>query len=359
MPQPPPKAKLGARGRLEAALIGFGTGDAREAIKFGQGVENKPIADWDEKNARDAAAAKTQLDARNTESEIALRGAETQKALNPPAKTKPIVIADENGNPTPAIQDEESGQVTDANGTPVPLPKMWEKPASPKAQTDEDKKISDEIVAKPALYPGGDIASNRAKARLAVKTAESAAGRDNTTKDTARLDRSYTFNAKELDNERKPLEATMAKISAATSNIDLKSPQADALLAPQILSLSAGGVGSGLRMNEAEIARILGGRTVWESLKASMNKWSTDPNHPAIPDAQRAQMVQILEAAKQKGTLKSSIMEWADNALVNSDDVKDHRQIVATARKLLNAVDEGKRIQRNKTTGEFRIAAGE
>jgi hypothetical protein len=76
MPQPPPAAKLRARDRLEAALIGFGTGDAREAIKFGQGIENKPIADWNAANEREAASAKTALDTRNTESEIALRGSQ-------------------------------------------------------------------------------------------------------------------------------------------------------------------------------------------------------------------------------------------------------------------------------------------
>lgn len=170
---------------------------------------------------------------------------------------------------------------------------------------------------------------------------------------------SYEFNAKELDKERTPLEATMGKISAATTNINIKSPQADALLAPQILSIAAGGTGSGLRMNEAEISRIVGGRTAWESLQAAANRWSTNPDHPAIPEAQRAQMVQILQAAAQKGALKGNILSWADNALVNSQGAQAQRQIVADARKVLNAVDQGMRVQRNKTTGEYRIAPGQ
>lgn len=183
--------------------------------------------------------------------------------------------------------------------------------------------------------------------------------KDTTVGDNARLDRSYQYNSTALEKERAPVEAQMQKISAATSNVDLKSPQADALLAPEILSLAAGGAGSGLRMNEAEISRIVGGRTAWQSLQAAINKYSTDPKHPQIPDAQRTQMVQILQAAQAKGVAKQRVLEWAESKLVEAEDVKDHRKIVQQARQFLDAVDNGKKIQRNKATGEIRIATGE
>ena len=170
---------------------------------------------------------------------------------------------------------------------------------------------------------------------------------------------SYEFNAKELDKERTPLEATMGKISAATTNINIKSPQADALLAPQILSLAAGGTGSGLRMNEAEISRIVGGRTAWESLKAAANRWSTNPDHPAIPEAQRAQMLQIVQAAQQKGTIKENVLGWAGGALVKATDPASQRKIVSDVRQMLDAVDQGKSLDHNNKTGEWRITPGQ
>ena len=37
----------------------------------------------------------------------------------------------------------------------------------------------------------------------------------------------------------------------------------------------AGGQGNGLRMNEAEISRIVGGRTNWESFKAKLGAWQS------------------------------------------------------------------------------------
>jgi hypothetical protein len=359
LPGPPARAVPTKLQRLGAALSGFSggvRGSPNEGSDQIEAIENKPIAQYDRQIAEMEKNDKFKADQEHTAAETRAQNADADAKLNPKSKTKPIVIVDEDGNPHPAVQDEETGAVRDANGLPVERPKMWEKPAAVKTDklSEPEQAIQDEIAANPLTYPGGNIASNRAKARLALKTAEANAGRGPKNND-ARNDRSYTFNAKELDNERKPLEATMAKISSATSNIDLKNPQADALLAPQILSLAAGGPGSGLRMNEAEISRILGGRTEWESLKAATNRWSTDPSHPAIPEAQRAQMIQILQAAQGKGVEKNEVLQWADSALIDADDPTTHRQIVAQARKFLNAIDEGHHIQKNRTTGEIRI----
>lgn len=177
------------------------------------------------------------------------------------------------------------------------------------------------------------------------------------TKADARLDRSYQFNSTQMEKLRTPIEATMGKISASLSNLNLQSPQADALLAPQILSIAAGGTGSGLRMNEAEISRIVGGRTAWESLQAAINKWNTDPSHPAIPAAQRQQMAAILNAAMQKGQQKEMVLEWGEQALIDATDPTTHRKVVAQVHQLMDAVDQGKPLERNKKTGALRIAA--
>lgn len=362
MPGPPPQAKPGLGAKLAAVGIGLTEG-IKPAIDYYRGVKDQPITDYNTEVARgrqqiqdEQTADKTAAQVARDQAEAANQNAEAQNRRNPPAKTRPIVVAGPNGEPTPALQNMETDEITDQHGTPIPNAQMWEKPAAPAKLNDEEQAIQDEIKGNPKIYPGGDIASNRVKARVNLKAKEAAAGRDPNQKGDQRADRSYQFSQKELDEERKTLEGTMSKISAATSNIDLKSPQADALLAPQILSLSAGGTGSGLRMNEAEISRILGGRTVWEGLQASANKWSTDPNHPAIPEAQRAQMVQILQAATQKGQTKQAILEWGEGRLVDTDDPKAMRSIVADTRKLLDAVDSGKRIQHNRQTGEYRIA---
>lgn len=349
---------------LEQAIPGTpGNYEAKVRPELEQRAKEEAVT-----TAAGMAGRKDEATISRDQAEAANLNAEAQERLNPKPKTRGVIIKDPNGDPIPALQDMKSGEITDETGKPIPGATMWEKTPAPKP---EEKilghtiaELKGEMTANAGLYPGGwmDGAAgfkNQKAAAMALDKAKADADRapkDTSSREASRSDRNYQFNAKELDNERKPLEATMQKISAATSNIDLKSPQADALLAPQILSLSAGGAGSGLRMNEAEIARIVGGRTVWEGIKASANRWSTDPSHPQIPESQRAQMVQILKAAAEKGTTKSGILEWADSALINSDDPKEQRQIVANARKLMDAVDQGKRIQKNKTTGEFRIA---
>ncbi len=315
--------------------------------------------------AKDAAQiAEQEASARNL-------NAEAENRINPVEKPRGIIIKDENGDPIPALQNMKTGEITDDTGKPIPNAQVWEKPSAKKEDMQFGHTLADlkaEITTNPAKYPGGYMEGaagfkNLKAAALQLDTDEANAKRgpkDTGARDDARSDRNYDFNVKELDKERAPLEAVMQKISAGMTNLDLNSAQADAFLAPQILTLSAGGAGSGLRMNEAEINRILQGRTTWESLKALANKYATDPQHPQIPVAQRQAMADILKAAQAKGTLKSSVIAWADKTLIDKqDDVKGQREAVATARALLTAIDAGKRVQRNKTTGEFRIAPGE
>jgi hypothetical protein len=104
----------------------------------------------------------------------------------------------------------------------------------------------------------------------------------------------------------------------------------------------AGGQGSGLRMNEAEIARVVGGRSNWESLKASINKWQLDPSKAnSITPDQRQQIRALVKTVSDKLNSKQEILNQAAGDLVNSDDPKEHRGIVQKARLGLNSIDEG------------------
>src|SRR6266700_8313461 len=91
MPQAPAAAKLGARGRLEAALVGFASGDPRKAIETAQEIKNKPIADFErqqKETQQQATTEETLACAADTRSQIGVRDAqaelERKKAANPP-----------------------------------------------------------------------------------------------------------------------------------------------------------------------------------------------------------------------------------------------------------------------------------
>src|SRR6266700_4236584 len=79
MPQAPAAAKLGARGRLEAALVGFASGDPRKAIETAQEIKNKPIADYERQQKQQqeqALTEETQARASSVRSEVPLHEAQ-------------------------------------------------------------------------------------------------------------------------------------------------------------------------------------------------------------------------------------------------------------------------------------------
>jgi hypothetical protein len=157
---------------------------------------------------------------------------------------------------------------------------------------------------------------------------------------TNRSDKSYQLQSARLDKLRTPVDQLATRFSRLQDTLDQKSPQADALVGPELLSVMSGGQGSGLRMNEAEISRIVGGRSAWESLKASINHWNTNPEDArSITPDQDKQIRSLIAAVHDKITQKQSILQQAEESLLDSDDPKEHRRIIAEAENQLNAID--------------------
>lgn len=159
---------------------------------------------------------------------------------------------------------------------------------------------------------------------------------------TGRSDRGYALQSGRLDKIRQPLTQSNQRVGRLVDTIDQKNPQADALIAPELLSIMAGGQGSGVRMNQAEIERIAGGRSGWENLKAAVQHWSTDPNAArSITPAQDEQIRNLVGAVKSKLDRKMQIMDAADDKLLDEDDPKEQRRVVAQAQKDIDAIDAG------------------
>lgn len=132
----------------------------------------------------------------------------------------------------------------------------------------------------------------------------------------------YTDNAARMER----LEATLA---AAT-------PQSDALVAPELLTVMAGGQGSGLRMNEAEISRIVGGRNKWQDLQSRINAWQTDPSKPFLITTEQRQQIKSLIAEVQKRVrARLTTVQDADEALLKAGSVEEQRRILIDTQKAL------------------------
>ena len=157
-----------------------------------------------------------------------------------------------------------------------------------------------------------------------------------------RMDRSYQFNVGQLNAIQKPVEESIRRMGRLQDTVFQSTPQADALIAPELLTVMAGGQGSGLRMNEAEIARIIGGRSKWESIKAAVNKWQLNPAKAlSVTTDQRRQINDLIKVVNDKLLMKQDILDDFNQQLVDADSVDQHRQIVADARKALSAIDSG------------------
>jgi hypothetical protein len=177
-------------------------------------------------------------------------------------------------------------------------------------------------------------------------------------KNLSRADKSYQFASAQLDKMKVPIDTLVTRLGRLNDTIGQNTPQADALVGPELLTVMAGGAGSGLRMNEAEIARVVGGRSKWQDLEAAINKWRLDPKAArSVTPEQQQQIGALLKTVNDKVVAKQGILDDARQELIASDDPKEHRRIVADANKKLTEIDNPlaqglSNFHTNKKTGE-------
>jgi len=155
-----------------------------------------------------------------------------------------------------------------------------------------------------------------------------------------RGEQSYRFHAGELDKEAKPVADLMSRFGRLEDSLAQNTPQADALVAPELLSVMAGGQGSGIRINEAEIKRVVGGRSKWEDLQAAVNKWRLDPTKAnSITPEQRQEIRALASTVKQRLDAKQAALTEARTALSSTNDPLEHRKILSGAKEKLTSID--------------------
>lgn len=276
----------------------------------------------------------------NTQSEIALRDAQREALTGPKPKEEEwsVVAGIQGPNGEPVQQEKNSGQVRVA---PLAGASLKDGKAS---GADEDARYENirasAALKKPVSAEDSAWANAYEKRKTLAPFAGAAAQAPQ--KGTERSDKSYQYNSGSLDKVGAPVDQAIQRMGRLRDTLAQGTPQADALVAPELLTVMAGGAGSGLRMNEAEISRIVGGRSNWESLKAAANKWSLDPKtaNSITPD-QRTQIHKLVEEVNKKLVAKQAVINEAHDSLLDSDDPKEHRRIVGDAKKKLDAVDQG------------------
>lgn len=171
---------------------------------------------------------------------------------------------------------------------------------------------------------------------------------------THRADQSYQFNSAALDKLKTPIDAIVSRLGRLNDTLAQNTPQADALVAPELMVVMAGGQGSGMRINEAEINRVVGGRSKWEALKAAVNQWQLDSKKAlSITPEQRREIHDLTDLVNQKASEKQQILDDARQALINTDDPKEHRKIVADANSKLSGIDRSGTTSKKDQFSQF------
>jgi hypothetical protein len=267
-----------------------------------------------------------------TQAMAAERLAKAKAEANPAPKYAHVVVDDpaRPGTPKAALFDERTGAYVDPDTQKaIPGAKPFEKPAPPGNDFEQYYKQWMTDKKQP------DTAANRLAAHKEWEIKPEQPGANDT-----RLDRSYQYNNNIVEKQRAPIDQRLERLDRVEQAVSQRSAQADALIAPELLSVMVGGQGSGLRMNEAEIGRIVGGRSKWADLQAVLQKWTPGSGLSVTPD-QRQQISKLLKVVREKTEAKQRAYDDAQEALIHASSVEDHRKITAELKKKLSAIDSG------------------
>ena len=147
---------------------------------------------------------------------------------------------------------------------------------------------------------------------------------------------SYNQIASRIEALAKPVIDRRANLQKIVDTLNTPSAVADSLVAPELLTAMAGGAGSGIRINEAEIKRVLGARSTMQSISAALMK--VQSGQTVTPEVRR-QMSELVKLVKGKVDRKVNIVDEARQALAKADSIENQRQIFADMAQKLDDVD--------------------
>lgn len=142
-----------------------------------------------------------------------------------------------------------------------------------------------------------------------------AAGRLNVTIDStnARQEKTQLFQVKQqfrkdINTEQTKLDTDLERVDRAETVLSSPNFLADAVAAPEVLQIMAGGMGSGLRMTDAELNRVNSAQNKLDQLKAGLAKWGIGAPK-TLQDDIRKNMKDLIETVRKARERKAAIME--------------------------------------------------
>lgn len=158
---------------------------------------------------------------------------------------------------------------------------------------------------------------------------------------------SYNAISSRIETIAKPVFERVERLQRIVDTLNTPNAVADSLVAPELLSAMAAGAGSGIRINESEIQRVLGARSTIENVRAMLMK--VQSGETVTPEV-RKQMNQLVALVKSKIDRKVEIVNKARQALAKSDSIASQRQIFADMNEKLGNIDT-KGVEEPSKTG--------
>jgi hypothetical protein len=150
----------------------------------------------------------------------------------------------------------------------------------------------------------------------------------------------------ELNARAKPIEDQISRINKLTNSLNQNSSVADSTLAEQLITLTAGGMGSGVRMSQPMIDQVLNkSRTRWEDLDVALRKWSTAPDKDKantslfFTDAQKQAMRDLARAYRQAANATHKKILDARSQIDSAKSVEDINRLRTKAEEDIFADD--------------------
>ncbi len=187
------------------------------------------------------------------------------------------------------------------------------------------------------------------------------AEKDNSLAEANALERSYNARDAELNKLKDKVDTGLTGIGQAKDLLAQNNPGANSLAAPAIIKAVVGGMGSGIRITQAELNTINGGRGKIDNFKSWLTSWSSDEKaYQALLPDQKIWLNGVLDKMAEKFAAKQLLISGASQALIDAKDATTHKQVIKDLNDHLEAIDLGKAggKQSGGTTDAIRARLG-
>lgn len=174
----------------------------------------------------------------------------------------------------------------------------------------------EKVLSKPQAEwtPEETAMVNGRKAFNKLQGAEAASRLSVTVDNTnTRQEKTQLFQTKQtfrhdLSTEQTKLDTDLERVDRAQTVLDSPNFLADAVAAPEVLQIMAGGMGSGLRMTDAELNKVNSAQNKLDQARAALAKWGIGAPK-TLQDEIRKNMKDLIETVRQARERKAALME--------------------------------------------------